>query len=263
MTTCELSVSGTIELYFYGELPPAERDAFASHLAGCRACREALEELVVIREALAGRPMVSGPASGDWSRFMARLDAAVGRDGAGGVVPAAAQRSRAPYPVAGYLAMAALLALVTMSVLFAIKSRGAAVPSGGLSSDPAVSSAAVKTGDPAPGDDRAFEELSEEHFERSKLVVLGLATKDADRTTSADWTYERQLATSLLSDTRMYRLAAEDRGLSRLAGVMRDLELVLLQTSLTDETDPAALPQIQRLIHRRDLIEKMDTVGGL
>ena len=33
----------------------------------------------------------------------------------------------------------------------------------------------------------------------------------------------------------MYRLVAEDRGLTALAGVMRDLELVLLQTSLTDD----------------------------
>ena len=30
---------------------------------------------------------------------------------------------------------------------------------------------------------------------------------------AADWAYERELATSLLNDTRMYRLAAEDRGL--------------------------------------------------
>ena len=41
---------------------------------------------------------------------------------------------------------------------------------------------------------------------------------------------------------------------------MKDLELVLLQTSLTDDKDPATLPQIQRLIKRRDLIEKMDVV---
>ena len=46
-----------------------------------------------------------------------------------------------------------------------------------------------------------------------------------------------------------------------IAGVMRDLEIVLLQTSMTDEKDPAALPQIQRLIQKRDLLEKMDAVA--
>jgi hypothetical protein len=106
-----------------------------------------------------------------------------------------------------------------------------------------------------------FEALSEEHFERSKLVVLGLATKDPADRQASDWTYERELASSLLQDTRMYRLAAEDRGRTDIAGVMRDLEIVLLQTSMTDEKDPSALPQIQRLIRKRDLLEKMDAVA--
>ena len=79
--------------------------------------------------------------------------------------------------------------------------------------------------------------LSEQHFERSKLVVLGLATKDPAQTRRSDWAYERELATSLLNDTRLYRLAAEDRGMTSLAGVMRDLELVLLQTSMADSDD--------------------------
>jgi len=48
--------------------------------------------------------------------------------------------------------------------------------------------------------------------------------------------------------------------LTALAGVMRYLELVLLQTSLTDESDPDSLPQLQRLIRKRDLLEKMDVV---
>ena len=91
-------------------------------------------------------------------------------------------------------------------------------------------------------------------------MVLGLATKDPQMRTAADWAYERELASSLLNDTRLYRLAAEDRGLTSLAAVMNDLELVLLQTSFTDDKDPSSLPQLQRLIRRRDLIEKMDVV---
>jgi hypothetical protein len=149
--------------------------------------------------------------------------------------------------------MAALLALVTLSVAMAIRSRN--VPA-----SPAIGPVADRTAAPGPSDTAAFRALSKEHFERSKLVVLGLATKDPQQGTAADWTYERELATSLLNDTRLYRLAAEDRGLTALAGVMRDLELVLLQTSLTDDQDPASLPQLQRLIQKRDLLEKMDVV---
>jgi hypothetical protein len=270
---CDIAASDTIELYFYGELAPAERDAFEQHVTRCSDCRSALEELSLIRDALAARPIVAAPPAGDWSGFMTRLERAIERDGVrdagSGIRDARSEirdseesspiESRIPDPgsrrasYAGYLAMAALLALVTISVVFVARSRNAAI-----GTPPAI---AERTPAPARGEDAAFAALSEEHFERSKLVVLGLATKDADRVTSGDWTYERQLATSLLSDTRMYRLAAEDRGLRSLAGVMRDLELVLLQTSLTDETDPASLAQIQRLIRKRDLLQKMDAVA--
>ena len=172
---------------------------------------------------------------------------------------------------AGYLAMAALLALVTMSVVFVGRSRSPERANGPRESkgevlsertEPRESKGCAIAADPA-GERAAFAELSEEHFERSKLVVLGLTTKDAERATSRDWTYERELASSLLTDTRMYRMAAEDRGLQSLAGVMGDLEVVLLETSLTDETDPASLAQIQRLIHKRDLLEKMEVVNHL
>jgi hypothetical protein len=99
------------------------------------------------------------------------------------------------------------------------------------------------------------------HLERSKLVVLGLASKEPVAGDASDWAYERDLATSLLNDTRLYRQAAERRGLTSLAGVMRDLELVLLQTSMAEASDTAALPQIQRLIQKRGLVEKMDVAG--
>ena len=93
----------------------------------------------------------------------------------------------------------------------------------------------------AIGSGTAFAALSEQHFERSKLVVLGLANKDARKAGGDDWAYERGLASNLLNDTRLYRLAAEERGMKTLAGVMGDLEIVLLQTSLADAPDRAAL----------------------
>lgn len=248
---CELQSSGTIELYFYGELGPAEHDAVTLHLSGCHACRGALEELTVIRAALAARPAVAAPLSGDWTAFMARLDRSVAQTKAEGTRSTA---RRIPY--AGYLAMAALLALVTMSVLFTARSRSAATVQPSRVSTEV--SPPVAPAERAPN--AAFAELSDEHLERSKLVVLGLATKDPSRASRADWQYERSLASSLLTDTRMYRMAAEDRGMQAVAGVMRDLELVLLQASLTDDADPAALAQIQRVIRKRDLLEKMNMV---
>ncbi len=218
---CEVHASGAIELYFYDELTPTEREAVEGHLLSCRHCRTVLAEL-----SLAGEHTHAG--------HMVQFARTSGRT------------------YVSYVAMAALLALVTLSVVIAIRSRAVPAP-------PVIGTVADRTPAPSSPDTAAFRALSEEHFERSKLVVLGLATKDPQLGT-ADWRYERELATSLLNDTRMYRLAAEDRGLTTLAGVMRDLELVLLQTSLTDDQDPASLPQLQRLIQKRDLLEKMDVV---
>jgi len=266
MTACHLQAAGTIELYFYDELIPAERDAFERHLAGCRPCRDALDELATIRAALSARPAISAPPDGDWSAFMSRLDRAIDDERAQDRLPLAAGSARrvalGRRSYAGYLAMAALLALVTMSVVFVMRSRGANPVSLRTSIETPQTPGQTTAAD-AAGERQAFAELSEEHFERSKLVVLGLATKDAEHARPRDWTYERELASTLLADTRMYRLAAEDRGLRSLAGVMSDLEVVLLQTSLTDETDPSSLAQIQRLIHKRDLLEKMEVVNHL
>jgi hypothetical protein len=246
---CDLEASGTIELYFYGELPPPEQHEVQRHIRACAACESALGDLSAIRQALAARRSIAAPPGGDWSGFMAALTASTSAP----PLHPAAGRGATHWSHAGLVAAAALLALVTVGVLFAARSRQPPAPA------PAVSASPIPA--ERPVDDAGFEALSEEHFERSKLVVLGLAAKDPDRTTSADWTYERRLATTLLSDTRMYRMAAEDRGLRSIADVMRDLELVLLETSFTDVGDPASLTQIQRLIQKRDLVQKMDSVA--
>jgi putative zinc finger protein len=266
MSTCHVQASAAIELYFYGELTRSERDAVELHLAACAECRRALEELTVIRTALELRPAEDAPPGGDWSGFMARLQDAVRADGSASTAagnPAGVVGFRSPR-LATVFAMAALITLVTISVLAVLRGRGApaitqVAPSGAsaaASPEPVPSAAR----DSVPGDS-ALAQVSGQHFERSKLVVLGLATKDPLAASGADWNYERTLATSLLNDTRLYRLAAEERGMKTLAGVMRDLELVLLQTSMSEAPDAESLAQLQRLIRRRDLLTKMEVVA--
>lgn len=258
--SCDLQAAGTIELYFYGELPQPERAAVQAHLARCAECRAALEDLSVIRAALANRPDVATPPGGDWSGFMRRLNAAV----------AAEQSPRGPLQaiavrplrrqLAPYLAVAATLALVTVAVITVLNRRPlpdttsvvTAPPTAGTEAAQPVRHASLTATDPDPG----LLAVSGEHFERSKLVVLGLVTKSGPQD---DWAYERDLASSLLGDTRLYRQAAEERGMQPLADVMGDLELVLLQTSMADQPNEASLHQLQRLIRRRDLLTKMNT----
>ena len=264
---CHLQASGTIELYFYNELPLAERAEVQAHIGRCAECRAALDDLSVIRAALAVRPDVATPPGGDWSGFMDRLNTRIARDGQGEQVespPALANVVAISWRrrVAPYLAAAAALALVTMSSVVMLKQRAVEEPRVAVGQpvalEPVPSADAQIVRASSPGlVDPGLAAVSDQHFERSKLVVLGIATKDAGR---ADFAYERELAGTLLSDTRLYRLAAEERGMQSLAGVMRDLELVLLQASMSEHRDAASLEHLQRLIRRRDLITKMEIV---
>jgi hypothetical protein len=263
MTACHLIDSPDIELFFYDELDPAERARVSTHLRDCAACRGRLDDLQSIREALAGGPVVDAPPAGDWSGFMRRLDAKVGRVAAPRSLPAILERRGATWSVRQLAALAATLAVVAAGVFMAARSpshppdaiarqRGSDSPvvAGGR----APSVPAADTGLNPVG---ALREVSAEHLERSKLVVLGLATRDPQRTRPDDWEYERELAGSLLPETRLYRLAAQERGMNDVAHVMRDLETVLLEASMSDGSDRQSLERVQRLIARRGLVSKM------
>jgi hypothetical protein len=152
-----------------------------------------------------------------------------------------------------------MLTIATLGVFLANRTR---TPVASSHSIAPVASAPVAVVPTRTAGDRALAQLTEQHLERSKLVVLGLAARDPQQTSVDDWQYERRLAGSLLSDTRLFRLAAQDRGLERLARVMGDLETVLLETSLSDQTDPRALERLQTLIRKRDLVVKMQVVGS-
>jgi hypothetical protein len=264
MKVCNRSESGDLELFFYDELGRAEREAMRVHLAICADCRRRIEELTDIRAALDSEPAVDAPPSGDWSEFMRRLDDAVAAEARLQAVERQA-RIQARQPAvrrsisSAYLMAAAALAMMAMSLAYVAYSvsrepEGAPATAIGRAGSP-VAPASERA---APSQEQAFASLSEQHFERSKLVVLGVASKDPHRATDVDWEYERHLASSLLSDTRLYRLAAEQHGMTRIASVMGDLELVLLQTSLAEGSRPQDLEQIQRLISKRDLVTKMN-----
>ena len=291
MTRCERGSSGDIELYFYGDVDASERVGIEAHLLVCAECRQAVDDLEVIASALSSRPLIEAPPRGDWTDFTRRLDDAVrlerraavvrsdgpGFDSQAQVVwrPREILRDGRKVPMASYLALAALLTLMTASLVYVAHSTPRARPA-----SQANAATSVATPDPSQRQEQsatpvegsvsqnnsaeqdAFAALSEQHFERSKLVVFGLANKDVRKGGGEDWAYERGLASDLLNDTRLYRLAAEQRGMTQIAGVMGDLELVLLQTSLADVPDRAALAQIQRLIRKRNLVTKIENGSG-
>jgi hypothetical protein len=259
MTACDRFESPDIDAYFYDELDPVDRAGVEAHLRGCEPCRRRLEDLHAIRRALASRPAIEAPPAGDWSGVMRRLDSAVARQ-AEASNPRTAEPTNLgtlePWNPRTLIALAALLTLVTVGVLVTARFRPA-----DSAADVASNHAPAPDVTPPVRPDRALREASAEHLERSKLVVLGLATRDP-RARSDDWQYERALAGTLLTDTRLYRQAAIQGGASDVERVMRDLETVLLEASMSDRRDPAALERVQRLITKRDLVVRMQVVAA-
>ncbi len=257
---CEQGESVDIEVYFYDELDPVDRARVERHLRGCEPCRRHLEDLRAIRRALASSPAIDAPPAGDWSGFMRRLDESIAKPSDRSRLRAFALpklRTAAPWNRRTLLPFAAMLALVAIGVIAAARFRAA--PAAGVSVNSRRVEAPLQ--DAAAGPGRALREASAEHLERSKLVVLGLAARDP-RARSEDWQYERALAGTLLTDTRLYRQAAIDGGASDVERVMRDLETVLLEASMSDRRDRAALQRVQRLIAKRDLVVKMQVVAA-
>jgi hypothetical protein len=262
MNACDQFDSADVEMYFYGELDQADCARVEHHLRGCEPCRQRLDDLHAIRRALASRPVVDAPPAGDWSGFMRRLDSAVAVR-----TEPSNQRTLEPRSLRTLLALAATLALVTFGVIVAMRARPVDETRGVVTA-PSLASAAAPPRSPAEAGtakagraDRALREGSVEHLERSKLVVLGLATRDP-HSRARDWQYERALAGTLLSDTRLYRQAAMQDGASDVERVMRDLETVLLEASMSDRSDRTALARVQRLIARRDLVVKMQVMAA-
>jgi anti-sigma factor RsiW len=271
MTSVCLYGSSELTLYYYGELSVDDRRAIEEHVASCEACVAALEELELLRSALRPRAEATRTPA-EWDGFMERLqlrlaeDAATGhhresrlRLGGLGVVgdsdgvhqrraAFASQRrdmarTRAGRVSRGLAVAAALVLAVGSGLMWQRHALGPATDTervDGAGADAALGAAAAR------------------HFERAKLVVLGIAMKDPADSNPADWAYERQLAASLLPETRLFRLSAADRGDARLASLLGDLESVLLQASMATDADAPELQRLQRAIERRDLLVRMD-----
>lgn len=247
MTPCDRLEPGAIEQYFYGELPPAETSHVEDHLRACPACRDHVADLQAVSDALAQHRPVDAPPGGDWSGFMRRLEIQTVQRAGGRMAWHRAVRWAA--------GVAAVLAIVAIGGALALRGRPAA------STSPGTTQASGIVRPPDATSRVALQTATAEHLERSKIVVLDLAMRDPHEK-PAQWQDERRLARSLLSDTRLYRLTAEEKGMTDIAHVMRDLETVLLEASMSDTSDPQALSRVQHLISRRDLLMKMQVVSA-
>lgn len=220
-------------LHHYGE--SLDREAVERHLAACESCRAEHESL---RRVLAAADALPVPQRSEtypeqvWRSLEAR-----------GARPRVAWRSWFAGPRLALAGSVAVLLLVAFVAGRLTGRREAGL--GPLADDARERVLLVAVGD---------------HLERSQRVLVELV--NADVRGSVDLSEARPRARDLAADNRVYRRTAEEAGQPAIAGLLDDLERVLLELANGPESLSAAeYAELRRRIESRGLLIKVRFVG--
>ena len=263
----------TLNDYIERELNPADHVRVAAHLETCAACAAAVAEIQhVVREASALGPLTPPPHV--WSLIQSRVEG-VGRvegvervEGVGRVqnLEPSAQRPEPktqnpkPRTDSRHLAWAlATAALVVMAFLagrsFNMREQQDALqPNASAGSGQAVR-------DEATVRERVLLIAVGDHLERSQMVLVELA--HAETHGDLDISAERQLADDLVASNRLYRQTAQQMGQTNVAGVLDELERVLVEVARGPSTVTVRqLAAIQQRIEAQGILFKVKVIGS-
>jgi hypothetical protein len=103
-----------------------------------------------------------------------------------------------------------------------------------------------------------------EHLGRSEmmLIELGNAEPENSKQKEVNISTERRRAEDLVQENRLYRQTALEQGDTALAGVLDELERVLLDVAHSPgEVTPAQLDEMQQRIAARGILFKVRVIG--
>jgi hypothetical protein len=230
-------------LLHYGELKDAA--SAERHLSSCDQCRSGLEALANSLAPLAQLEVPErGPEYGAqvWERIAQRMEP---RAGSASRASRSLLMHRSAWAIAA--AMIVMLAAGFMAGHFIWKPQPVAP---------------VAEAVPGPdGRERILKAAVEDHLEKSQRMLVDLANATG---TSApfDVTRSRQRAEELLSDNRLYRQTAGQRGDAAAAEVLDDLERSLLEIAHGPaELTAAQLAELQARLERQGVILKIRLYG--
>jgi hypothetical protein len=239
----------TLNNYVERELSPAEHVQIASHVDNCGDCALVVAEIEhVLREASTLGPIT--PPAHVWTQLQARL---------------ASEEPRAEWrePIAQRLKPAGWWALATAAMVVMAFLTGRFMNL--REEQRAPESAAAPAAAPAPvADDATVRErvlliAVGDHLERSQMVLVELAHADASR--ELDISAERQLADDLVASNRLYRQTARQLGHANVAGLLDELERVLVEVARGPSTvSMEQLADIQQRIESQGILFKVKVI---
>jgi hypothetical protein len=218
-------------LYYYREESGAAEAA--EHLESCGACRQAFASLERVLDA-AGCLTVPEPAEDFgarvWERLAPRLPA---------------RRFPVVAPVWSWAAAAAVLLAALLAGQFYPKPQ------------PVRTAAAA---DPQAGE-RLLRLAVGDYLERSQMVLTEVANADPRR--PLDISFERESAADLVAESRLYRQTALRTGDMAVAGLLDDLDRVMLDiTHSPAQLTPAELERLRDRLDSEGILFKIRVLGA-
>ena len=232
-------------LAYYRDLPAAEQAAADAHLAACDACRDARARLVETLGLVDAVPAAEAPPGFErvmWAKVQAALEE---RPARGWFVPRWAWAGSA---------------VTALAVVAFLAGRWSGAPG---TVAPATSPAAATTTASAPdagdGAERILLVAAGDHFDRTQMVLAELVNADPSQAGILDT--ERARAADLVSTNRVIRQSAEAAGDEVMAGLLDDLERVLLEVANGGGEDTAAeLEMVRARIESRGILFRLRVI---
>lgn len=226
-------------LFHYREMGGAEdRSAAEEHLASCGECRQVYEELQQIFAAVEALPV---PERGEgygrevWARLQPQLE---------------------EQPQAGWAAWTVWLQpprWVLAATMVAVLVVGILV---GRFTSPEQNGRS-----PEQVRERILLVAVGDHLDSSQMVLVELVNASGNGT--VDITSERRWAEDLIADNRLYRLTASKAGETAVAGLLEELERVLLEVAHSpDVISSGEFQRIRSRIEEQGILFKIRVLGS-
>jgi hypothetical protein len=244
------------ELIAYHGGEQAKREAIATHVADCPECREELARIDAVLAALSLLPVPDPGADYGarvWQKIAPRLPElrkARWWEFDSSISLAAGWRSL--FEPRRLAALGAVAALAIVAFVAGRVTKHVAPPT------------EVATADASKIRERVLVMAVGEHLGRSEmmLIELGNAEPENSKQKEVNISTERRRAADLVEENRLYRQTALEQGDTALAGVLDELERVLLDVAHSPgEVTPAQLDEMQQRIAARGILFKVRVVG--
>lgn len=248
----------TLNDFVERELSPADHVRVASHLELCADCALFVADMQqIVREASALGPLE--PPDHVWAAIKStvedrqpQIDA---RELSAHTPHPTAQRALRRWPTLGWaLATAALvvLAFLTGRLVNQREQQHASQRAEG---------GARVSADASAVRERVLLIAVGDHLERSQMVLVELA--HAETRDTLDISAERQLADDLVASNRLYRQTAQQMGQADVAGLLDELERVLVEVARGPSTvSMQQLADIQQRIEAQGILFKVKVIGS-